>query len=406
MTREVLQDGETFGIIRGKINANFLELYSDQLTPSDVLLRTNNNPFTPTNPYNPATKLYADNLITNWKAIYDPNNINSNVFNRSNHIGDMNAVYITQDADHRFVSDTEKSVWNGKEDAIGSKGTAFNKDFGTIAGTASEGNHNHSNDYEPKNVNIQSHISTTSGNPHSVTKADLNIENINNTSDLNKPISTETQTALDLKSDKTYVDDELALKRALTDGKFGDVSGGDYLEVKSDGSVELYGNARVLKTVEIDINGVELHPTQSPTWVNYRGSRIIEFSGTALNTIYFVAKMPRNYDEGTDISFQLHGVFPAGSTGDRQWEFTYSWTNIGALCPTETLVEKTFTGTQTANVHAVGDFGSMSGVGKETRSVLLCSLTRRGDIDASNESTYLMFASFNYIVNKYGDSIA
>lgn len=47
---------------------------------------------------------------------------------------------------------------------------------------------------------IDSHISNTS-NPHSVTAAQLNLGNVNNTSDLNKPISTATQVALNAKYD-------------------------------------------------------------------------------------------------------------------------------------------------------------------------------------------------------------
>ena len=49
---------------------------------------------------------------------------------------------------------------------------------------------------EPANTNIQSHISSTS-NPHSVTKSQVGLGNVDNTSDINKPISTATQTALD-----------------------------------------------------------------------------------------------------------------------------------------------------------------------------------------------------------------
>ena len=47
---------------------------------------------------------------------------------------------------------------------------------------------------------INTHVSNTS-NPHSVTKAQVGLSNVNNTSDLNKPISTATQEALDLKAD-------------------------------------------------------------------------------------------------------------------------------------------------------------------------------------------------------------
>ena len=42
----------------------------------------------------------------------------------------------------------------------------------------------------------------TSGNPHHVTKSDIGLGSVDNTSDLDKPISTATQTALDGKVDK------------------------------------------------------------------------------------------------------------------------------------------------------------------------------------------------------------
>ena len=46
------------------------------------------------------------------------------------------------------------------------------------------------------------HSQLTSGNPHNVTKSDVALGNVDNTSDVNKPISTATQTALNDKADK------------------------------------------------------------------------------------------------------------------------------------------------------------------------------------------------------------
>ena len=121
--------------------------------------------------------------------------------------------------------------------------------------------HNHSGTYEPANANIQTHVTdvlgnphaidatdvglgnvvnsdTTNadnitdgitnaivtlaqesnfetgythstlnvGNPHSVTKAEVGLSSVDNTSDVNKPISTATQTALNLKANQTEVD--------------------------------------------------------------------------------------------------------------------------------------------------------------------------------------------------------
>lgn len=64
-----------------------------------------------------------------------------------------------------------------------------------------------SNVYEPKNANIQSHISDTD-NPHAVTQTQVGLGNVDNTSDDDKPISSATQTALNGKSDTTHNHDD------------------------------------------------------------------------------------------------------------------------------------------------------------------------------------------------------
>jgi len=56
---------------------------------------------------------------------------------------------------------------------------------------------------------ITTHIADTN-NPHSVDKADVGLGNVDNTSDLDKPISTATQTALDGKLDDTAVINDLS----------------------------------------------------------------------------------------------------------------------------------------------------------------------------------------------------
>lgn len=95
--------------------------------------------------------------------------------------------------------------------AGGSVGFGGSSTWGSITGTLgdqtdlqaaldskSSTSHNHSGVYEPANSNIQSHITNTS-NPHSVTKSQVGLGNVDNTSDANKPISSATQTALDAK---------------------------------------------------------------------------------------------------------------------------------------------------------------------------------------------------------------
>lgn len=69
---------------------------------------------------------------------------------------------------------------------------------------------------------VQSNLDTHAGNllnPHGVTKAQVGLGNVDNTSDLNKPISTATQTALNAKANSTDVNTALSLKADLVDGK-------------------------------------------------------------------------------------------------------------------------------------------------------------------------------------------
>lgn len=135
------------------------------------------------------------------------------------YVDTRNPSNIIQDETHRFVTDTEKATWSAKQDDLGftpedvvNKVTSFQevpddthypteKLVKDSLDTKSDTTHNHDEDYEPKNENIQSHVNTVSGNPHNVTLAELGIENIDNTADLDKPISTATQNALNLKED-------------------------------------------------------------------------------------------------------------------------------------------------------------------------------------------------------------
>lgn len=103
-------------------------------------------------------------------------------------------------------------------------GDAAAKNTGTAPGTVAAGDHTHpggaaswggiggtladqtdlqaaldgkqvAGSYEAANANIQAHIGS-SANPHSVTKAQVGLGNVDNTSDAAKPVSTATQTAL------------------------------------------------------------------------------------------------------------------------------------------------------------------------------------------------------------------
>ena len=109
-----------------------------------------------------------------------------------------------------FITGLQTALDN--KESIFTKNTAFNKNFGTTSGTVAQGNDsrilngqtafgwgNHSSAGYALNSALTAHINKVD-NPHAVTKAQVGLGNVDNTSDANKPISNAVQTALNLKA--------------------------------------------------------------------------------------------------------------------------------------------------------------------------------------------------------------
>lgn len=108
-------------------------------------------------------------------------------------------------------------------------------------------------------------------NPHNVTKDQIGLGNVDNTSDIDKPISTATQTALDLKSDKlnTYtkveVDDLLDTKQPI-DSTLNSLSSYNSNGLMTQTSQDTFTGRSIVGTSPISVtngNGVSGNPTIS-----------------------------------------------------------------------------------------------------------------------------------------------
>ncbi len=93
---------------------------------------------------------------------------------------DVGLDSVSNDAQLKIASNL--SDLNNAETARGNLGLgdSATKSVGSTSGTVAAGDHNHSGTYEAANANIQNHISATTGNPHSVTKADVGLGNVPN----------------------------------------------------------------------------------------------------------------------------------------------------------------------------------------------------------------------------------
>jgi hypothetical protein len=96
-----------------------------------------------------------------------------------------------------YKNNSEYQTWIDTCIAQGVWGASGNYSIEVLDATAELEAKRQAAEVTPKSV-FDSHFNNTS-NPHSVTKAQIGLSNVDNTSDANKPISSATQSALDLK---------------------------------------------------------------------------------------------------------------------------------------------------------------------------------------------------------------
>lgn len=162
-------------------------------------------------------------------------------------------------------------------------------------------------------TNLISHISNSS-NPHDVTKSQVGLGNVDNTSDINKPISTATQTALDTKQNtitggaSTITSSNLTSGRVLTSNNSGKVVASDVT------STELGYLDGVTANVQTQLN----FKANSSHTHNYAGSSSAGGAATSadkLNTNAGSFSQPVYFKNGVPVStsYTLGANVPSGA---------------------------------------------------------------------------------------------
>lgn len=160
--------------------------------------------------------------------------------------GESGKIYIDVENNYQFR-------WTGTKYAPVGAPTVI----GEVAGTAYDGS-------KGKEIadKINEHI-TKIDNPHSVTKAQVGLGNVDNTSDKLKPISDATKSALEGKVDKVE-------GKSLTSNDFTDV-----LKTKLEGIAENANNYSLPTASETQLGGVIVDSTLNSTSINPVQNRII-----------------------------------------------------------------------------------------------------------------------------------
>ncbi|WP_243156831.1 pyocin knob domain-containing protein [Clostridium beijerinckii] len=161
----------------------------------------------------------TDTEKLNWNTAYTNNHIHSNksILDAITQalIDNWNSAYTHISDTIRHITSDERTLWNtvsNKIDKVTGKSLSTN-DFDNSYKAKIDGISTNANKVEVSTTNgnikvdgaektVYVHPSGT--NPHGTTKADVGLSNVDNTSDLNKPISTAVQSALNGKANSSH----------------------------------------------------------------------------------------------------------------------------------------------------------------------------------------------------------
>ncbi|CUU46995.1 pyocin knob domain-containing protein [Clostridium beijerinckii] len=177
----------------------------------------------------------TDTEKLNWNTAYTNNHIHSNksILDAITQvlIDNWNSAYTHISDTIRHITSNERTLWNtvsNKVDKVTGKSLSTN-DFDNSYKAKIDGISNNANKVEASTTNgnikvdgtektVYIHPSGT--NPHGTTKVDVGLSNVDNTSDLNKPISTAVQSALNGKANSTHTHDDRYYTETEADSKF------------------------------------------------------------------------------------------------------------------------------------------------------------------------------------------
>ena len=171
-----------------------------------------------------------------------------------------------------------------------------------------------------------------------------------------------------------------------TTAKLGDVAGGNYAEIESDGTLKLNGNATVWDDIRITPGSFDRPGVADPAYVAYYpaggglGVYLPEFAKNDFAS--FTIQLPHGYKQGTDISVHLH--WTPGDRGNEEngatvgWKVDYSWANADGTFGAMATADLSDACDGTDHKHQMTPEVVLDGhtAGKSISSMLICNVRR------------------------------
>lgn len=183
--------------------------------------------------------------------------------------------------------------------------------------------------------------------------------------------------------------DGIVLCQPSVRGIIGDVSNGNYLEVKSNGFVLFHGTATAWDDLRVPLQSTKLGGSKDPDFSPFKndggtsqGVFVYYFSPSTEEELYFAVQLPHGWVAGSNLHAHLHWVPAANGAAGQvvNWGLEYTWSNLGAVFGNTTIIFANDTEQGDAslvqNKHYLTELGEIDGTGKTLSSMLICRVFR------------------------------
>lgn len=199
------------------------------------------------------------------------------------------------------------------------------------------------------------------------------------------------------------------LAQAAT-AKFGDVAGGNYFEIESDGTWVKHGDATTWDDIRVPSQNTKTNPSKSePNFEVFTDGLYcwkFDTSNADDESVHFMMQIPHSWKVGTDLESHIHWSPDSTNTGNVVWEFEYVIQSIdGTFAGTATNLTVTDAADGTALKHQITELGNIDGSSLGISSMLIGRLTRMSSSDAADTYTgnaCFLEIDFHYQVDTAG----
>jgi hypothetical protein len=160
--------------------------------------------------------------------------------------------------------------------------------------------------------------------------------------------------------------------------------------------------------LRVNVNNIRVGSSNIPTWIPYKGGRVLEFSDQAVGVNeeigYFAVQMPHSYKSFTDLQPHVHWVGENTNAGNVKWVLSYSVANVFGTFPDPILLSSVDANSDVADYHNISSLGTLDGSNINLSAMLVCSIKRnsRHVDDTYTGGARLLEVDFHYQKDKIG----